>query len=69
MNMNKRKILKKAGKYCKGLRKELKLTQTYLAKELNTSQVNISRFENGKNDSLYLFVKYVSYYKNNKRRP
>lgn len=58
--MNDKSIkLKNIGYLCKKYRKIKGIKQQTVAKHLKLSQARISLFEQGKNDSLYIYLGYI----------
>ena len=57
--MNKKEKLEEIGRLCKKYRRIKKIRQIDIAKDLGVSISTISLFENGKSDSLYVFLAYI----------
>lgn len=51
--------LKTLGNECREFRKEMGYKQYEVAREIGTSSVNVSHFENGRNDSALIYNWYV----------
>lgn len=51
--------LQTIGRRCKRFRERKGLSQTYVADCANTTQENISRFENGHNNNAMILVTYI----------
>ena len=57
--MNKKEIMKSVGFLCSFFRKKKGITQKEVANYLGITQTRISEFENGRNDSLFIFLAYI----------
>lgn len=58
--MEKTEIMRKIGNQCRLSRINSNLKQSDIARFLDTTQQNISTFENGENNSMYLLIGYIA---------
>ena len=58
--MNKTDIMRRVGERCRQSRINSNLKQSDIATMLDTTQQNISTFENGDNNSMYLLIGYIA---------